>query len=195
MVIDYRDARKEDCPQIAEYINYASDGILDYLFKDNAAGMAVTETLTYGLKNEKGDDSYKSVIVAEYQQDIIGIVQSYSAIYHRIDDEMGSFFSKEKLGQFKEFYDSKVENSLLINAMFVEPDFRCKGIGTKLLSLTKARAESLSFDKLSLFVLADNLNAQRVYHSFGFKKVKGIKLKVDVNINHEDEIYLMSSNV
>ena len=190
MDIDYRDARIEDCTQIAEYIDYASDGILECLFKGNAAGMGVAQVLTYGLENEYGYNTYKSVIVAEYQRSIIGIVQSYSSIHHRIDDEMKEFFSKEKLEQFKEFYDSRIENSLLVNAMFVEPTFRCIGIGTKLLSLSRIKAKSLGFDKLSLFVLADNINALRVYSSFGFNKEKEIK-----PVNHNTEILLMSCNV
>lgn len=167
MVIEYRDARKEDCPQIAEYINDASDGILDYIFKDNAAGMTVPQILAYNLEHEERYNSYKSVIVAEYKQELVGIVQSYSPVYHRIDDEMRSFFSKERLMQFQEFHDLRVENSLLIKAMFVEPNFRCQGIGTKFLSLAKAKAESLCIDKLSLDVLADNINTQQVYYPFG----------------------------
>ncbi len=195
MDIKYRNAQKEDCSKIAEYINYASDGILDFLFEDINAGMTVTQILTYGLEDENSHDSYKSVIVAEYGLDIIGTVQSYSSIYHRIDDEMRSFFSKEKLEQFKEFYESGIDNSLLINAMFVNKDFRCKGIGTKFISLTKTKAKSLGFDKLSLFVLADNLNAQKVYYSNGFKIAKEIKLKKAAKFNHKSEIYLMNCDI
>jgi GNAT superfamily N-acetyltransferase len=190
MDIKYRNAQKKDCSKVAEYINYASDGVLDFLFEDTVGGMTVAQILTYGLEDENGHNSYKSVIVAEYNLDIIGIIQSYSSKYHRIDDEMRSFFPKEKLEQFKEFYESRIDNSLLINAMFVNKDFRCKGIGTRFISLAKTKAESLGFDKLSLFVLTDNLNAQKVYHSNGFKIVKEIKLKDTVKINHKGEMYL-----
>lgn len=120
MDIQYRDGQKEDCLKIAEYIDYASDGVLDFLFKDIVGGMTVTQILTCGLENEHGHDSYKSVIVAEYKLDLIGIVQSYSSIFHRIDDEMRSFFSKEKLEQCKELYESRVDDSLFINARIVK---------------------------------------------------------------------------
>ena len=88
MEIKYRDAQKRDCSKIAEYINYASDGVLDYLFKDTVPGMTVTQILTYNLESEKGYDSYKSVIVAEDNLDIIGMIQYYSSVYHRIDEEI-----------------------------------------------------------------------------------------------------------
>ena len=135
MGIKYRDAQKKDCPKVAEYINSASAGVLDYLFKDTVPGMAVAQILAYNLENEKGYDSYKSVIVAEDNLDIIGMIQSYSSVYHRIDEEMRSFFPEEKLEHFKEFYESGMDNSLLINAMFVHIDYRCKGIGTRFISL------------------------------------------------------------
>ena len=195
MGIKYRDAQKKDCSKVAEYINSASAGVLDYLFKDTVPGMAVAQILAYNLENEKGYDSYKSVIVAEDNLDIIGMIQSYSSVYHRIDEEMRSFFPEEKLEHFKEFYESGMDNSLLINAMFVHKDYRCKGIGTRFISLAEEKAESLGFDNLSLFVLADNLNAQKVYQSNGFKIVKEIKLKNSVSINHTDRIYLMVCDI
>lgn len=157
--------------------------------------MTVTQILTYNLESEKGYDSYKSVIVAEDNLDIIGMIQSYSSVYHRIDEEMRSFFPEEKLEQFKEFYESKIDNSLLINSMFVHEDYRCKGIGTRFISLAKEKGKSLDFDTLSLFVLADNLNAQKVYQSNGFKISKEIKLKNSVGINHTDGIYLMVCDI
>lgn len=195
MDIKYRNAQKEDCSKIAQYINYASDGLLDFLFEDNAGGMTTTQILNYGLENEDGYDSYKSVIVAEYNLDVIGIVQAYSSMHHKIDEEMRIFFSKEKLEQFKEFYESRVDNSFLINAMFVNEDFRRKGIGAKFISLTKIKAKSLGFDKLSLFVLADNISAQKVYQVNGFKKVKEIQLEGNININYKGQIYLMSCDI
>lgn len=195
MEIKYRDAQKEDCSKVAEYINLASDGVVDYLFKDIVPGMTVAQILTYNLENENGYDSYKSVIVAEDNLDIIGMIQFYSSVYHRIDEEMRSFFPEERLEQFKEFYESRIDNSLLINAMFVHKDYRCKGIGTRFISLAEEKAKSLGFDNLSLLVLADNLNAQRVYQSNGFKIAKEIKLKNSVSINHTDGIYLMVCDI
>ncbi|WP_347490367.1 hypothetical protein ABDB91_04120 [Desulfoscipio sp. XC116] len=49
MNIKYRDAQKKDCSKVAEYINYASDGVLDFLFEGTVGGMTVTQILTHGL--------------------------------------------------------------------------------------------------------------------------------------------------
>ena len=195
MNIKYREAQKEDCPLLAEYIYYASDGVLEYLFKDIIPGMTVTQLLTHGLQDEKKYNSYKDVIVAEHNQKIVGMIQSYSTIYHRIDDEMKSFVPSERLEQFKEFYNTKVDHSLLINTMFVDEKFRRKGIGTAFISLAREKAKSLDFDTLSLYVLSDNVTAQKVYYYNGFKVIKEIDFKDAAIINHKGGIYLMSYDI
>lgn len=195
MDIVYRNAHINDCPMLAEYIYYASDGVLDYLFKDTIPDLTVTQLLTFGLEDEQRYNSYKGVIVAEYNQKIIGMIQAYSNIHHEIDDEMRSFIPGERLEQFKEFYDSRVDNSLLINAMYVDEKFRRKGIANQLISMVKEEARSLGFDKLSLLVLSDNISAQKLYDSNGFKTVKEIVFNDSVKINHEARVYLMACDI
>ena len=195
MDITYRDAQKQDCPRIAEYIYYASDGILDFLFESVLGGMTVPQILTHGLENEDRYESYKSVTVAEYGPDIVGIVQAYPSVHHRIDDGMRSFFSAKKLELFREFYESRVEDSLQINAMFGDERFRRRGIGTRMIALAGERAKSLALDKLSLFVLADNLNAQKVYRANGFKTIKEIGLEDAAGPSRGRRVYLMSRHI
>lgn len=195
MNIHYLDAKKNDCPLLAEYIYYASDGVLDYLFKDIMPDMTVTQLLTHGLQDEKSYNSYKNVTVAEYNHKIVGMIQPYSYIHHRIHDEMKSFLPEERLEQFKEFFNSRVDNSLFINALFVDEKFRRKGIGTAFISLAREKAKSLDFDKLSLFVLSDNVTAQKLYHSNGFKIMKKIDFKDAAKINHKGGFYLMACNI
>lgn len=195
MDFTYRNAHKKDCPILAEYIYYASDGVLDYLFKDTIPDITVTQLLTFGLEDEQRYNSYKSVIVTEHHQKIIGAIQAYSNIYHKIDDEMRSFIPGERLQKFEEFYDSRVENSLLINAMYVDKEFRRKGIANKLLAMVREEAGNMGFDKLSLFVLADNIPAQKLYHSNGFKTVKEIAFQNSEKLNLEGGFLLMACNI
>jgi GNAT superfamily N-acetyltransferase len=134
MDIEYREARKKDCPIMAEYIYSASDGLLDYLFEGIIPGMTVAQLLTHGLEDE---NRYNSV--------------------HK--------------------------------------EFRYKGIGATFISLAKSKAESLDFQKLSLFVLADNITARKVYHSNGFKIIKEIGFKDEAKINHEGGFYSMACDI
>ena len=195
MDIVYRNAQNNDCPMLAEFIYNASDGVLDYLFKDTIPDLTVTQLLTFGLADEQRYNSYKGVMVAEDDHSIIGMIQAYSNMHHKIDDEMRSIIPGERLEQFKEFYDSRVDNSLLINAMYVDEKFRRKGIANKLISMVKEEARSMGFDKLSLFVLADNMPAQKLYHSNGFKSVKEIAFNDSAIINHEGGFNLMVCDI
>ncbi|MEQ8176025.1 MAG: GNAT family N-acetyltransferase [Syntrophomonadaceae bacterium] len=192
MVITYRSAQNNDCPILAEYIYFASDGVLDYLFKDTIADITVTQLLTFGLEDEQRYNSYKGIVVAEHNQQIVGIIQAYSNIHHQIDDEMRYFIPGERLDQFREFYDSRVDNSLLINAIYVDEKFRRQGIANQLISMVREEASSLDFDELSLFVFSDNIPAQKLYYSNGFKTVKEIAFNDSVKINHEGVIHLMA---
>lgn len=136
-----------------------------------------------------------TLIVAEHYQETIGAIQAYSNIYHKIDDEMRSFIPGERLQEFEEFYDSRVENSLLINAMYVDEEFRRKGIANKLLAMVREEAGAMGFDKLSLFVLADNIPAQKLYLSNGFKTVKEIAFHDSEKLNFEGGFLLMACNI
>lgn len=196
MDVRYRDARVEECPRVAKYIRDASDGMLDFLFDGNAGGLSATEVLTFGLGDESRHDSYRSVAVAARgpdAADLVGVVQFYPAAFHRIDEEMRSFLPGEKLSLFEEFYRSGVEDSLLVNAMFVDASYRRRGIGTKLLSLAAERARSLGLGKLSLFVLAHNTGAQRVYRANGFRLAKEIRLPGDIGLGRG--IHLMDCKI
>jgi ribosomal protein S18 acetylase RimI-like enzyme len=53
--------------------------------------------------------------------------------------------------------------------------FRAKGIGTKLIALTKQKAKKAGFKALSLMVLADNTDAQRLYARCGFETAEAVK--------------------
>ena len=108
---------------------------------------------------------------------------------------MRSFIPGERLEQLKEFYDSRIDNSFLINAMYVDEKFRRKGIANQLMAMVREEARSLGFDKLSLFVLSDNTPAQKLYHSNGFKTVKEIAFNDSAKVNHEGGFTLMACDI
>lgn len=195
MDITYRKAQHSDCSVVADYIYHASDGLLDYLFKDAIPDMTVGQLLTFGLEDLERHNSYKGVIVAECNHEVIGMLQAYSTIHHQIDDEMRAIIPGEKLEQLNEFYNSRVDNSLLINAMYVDERFRRQGIASQLISIAREEARTLGFDKLSLFVLGDNIPAQKLYESTGFKTVKEIAFNDAAKINHTGGIDLMACDI
>ena len=195
MEVSYRNARKEDCTVLASLVNAASEGIIEYLFHDLIPGMAPVQIVAHNLSAEDSFYSYKNSIIAEYNQNPIGVSLSYPSSFHQITEEMKNFLPEDRLERFKSFYASRVEDSLFINALCVDEQFRGKGIGTRLISLTKHKAGENGFNALSLMVLADNADAQRLYARCGFKTVKAVTLKPHDLIPHEGGCLLLKCEI
>ncbi|UCE07673.1 MAG: GNAT family N-acetyltransferase [bacterium] len=195
MEISYRNGRKEDCTVLAKLVNIASEGVIEYLFHDLIPDMTPVQMVAHNLGTENSYYSYENAIVAEYDQNLIGVSLSYPSHFHQITEEMKNFLPEDRLEHFKSFYSSRVEDSLFLNALCVDERFRGKGIGTKLISLTKKKAKESSFKALSLMVLADNKDAQRLYSRCGFKIAEAVELKSHELIPHEGGCLLMKCEI
>lgn len=191
MDIFYRDGKKEDCAALAELINIASEGAIDYLFHDLIPGMAPVQLVAHNLESAESYYSYENAIVAEYRQKPVGVSLSFPSHYHQITEELEKFLPKERLEHFRHFFTARVENSLFLDALCVDAQLRGKGIGSKLLALTKTKAIDSGFNALSLMVFADNKEAQRLYVRCGFKVEQEVKLNSDERIPHEGGCLLM----
>ena len=52
MGIKYRLGKKEDSRKIAELINIASDGVVEFLFHDLVPGMSPVQVVAHNLEND-----------------------------------------------------------------------------------------------------------------------------------------------
>ncbi|MDF2636500.1 MAG: GCN5-related N-acetyltransferase [Pelosinus sp.] len=195
MEILYRTGKQEDSLSIAEGIDRASGGIVDFLFHDLVGQYTPAQVMAKSIEERQGTDSYENAIVAEYQDNIIGVVYSYSAKFHGITDSTRSFFPGDRLAFLKDFYNSRVEDSWFLDSIYVDEEFRGAGIGSKLIQLTKQRAKDNGLTKLSLMVMADNAVARRTYERNGFGIVKHIDVQEHPLIPHKGGIYLLVSNL
>jgi len=184
MTFTYRPAEKKDSMRLAELINIASDGVVAYLFHDLIPGMTPVQVVAHNLENDNYPHSYKSAIVAEDENNLVGMVLSYPSSYHKITNEMRAFFPAERLERFEDFYSSRVENSLFLDALGVDASHRRQGIGTRLVELTKEMAQKKRYALISLIVFADNSPALALYKFLGFEAVQEIKLEGNEFIPH-----------
>ena len=111
MTFKYRPAEKEDSAKLAELINIASDGVVEYLFHDLVPGMTPVQVVAYNLENDNYPHSYRSAVVAAEETDVIGIALSFPSSYHKITDEMRRFFPADRLEHLSHFFSSRIENS------------------------------------------------------------------------------------
>ncbi len=194
MKVIYREGNKEDSSRIAELDNIASDGAIEFLFHDLVPDMTPVEIVASNLENDSYPHSYRSSIVAEYDGAIIGMSLSFPGKYHKITEEMKSFSPHDRIDHFKHFFSAPLEESYFLDALCVDDLYKRKGIGGKLIDLTKTKAGNEGYESLSLLVFADNINAQHMYKNNGFKVIKKIELNPHELMPHEGGCLLMKAN-
>lgn len=195
MGIKFRPGEKEDSGKIAELIDTASDGVVEYLFHDLIPGMSPVQVVAHNLENDNYPHTYKSTFVAYDGDDLVGMALSYPSSYYKITDEMRIFFPTDRLEHLSHFYSSRIENSWFLDALCVIESHRRRGIGKKLISLTKETAIENGYNVLSLIVFADNALAMPVYQHNGFEVVQRVELRGNEFIKHEGGCLLMKCEI
>ncbi len=195
MLLSYKSGEKTDSLRIAELINLASDGVVEFLFHDLIPGMTPVQIIAHNLDKDSYPYSYKSATVAEDEDNVIGMTLSYPSKYHKITKEMKDFFPKERIEHLKDFYSSSVPNSWFLDALGVDEIYRRKGIGKRLIGLAIERAKANGYGMLSLIAFADNEPAFGLYRKFGFQVVKRIDLKGNEYIPHHDGCLLLKCDL
>ncbi|WP_378954044.1 GNAT family N-acetyltransferase [Pelosinus sp. sgz500959] len=195
MNILYRKGKIEDCSKIAEGIDRASGGIVAFLFHDLFNDSSAADVMADFLRDGVGYESYENAIVAECEGEIVGIVYSYPSKHHGITDEAREFFPQDRLDFLGDFFNSRVENSLFLDSIYVDEKFRGQGVGSKLIALTKEKAKENGYQQLSLMVMNENITARRAYERNQFQIVKHIDVKEHPLIPNKGGIYLLVSDV
>jgi ribosomal protein S18 acetylase RimI-like enzyme len=192
MNIIYRPGRIEDCSSLAEFVDTASDGVVEFLFHDLIPDQTPVQIVALNLSEDRDHHTFRDAIVAQSEQKVIGMSLSYPSHFHRISNGMRNFLPPDRLKHVENIFNSGVQNSLYLDTLCVDQEFRGKGVGSKLISLTRKKAGDHGIDTLSLIVLADNTDAQKLYKRLGFETVCHIEMDSHELIPHEGGAFLMA---
>ena len=173
----------------------ASDGVVEYLFHDLVPGMEAVQVIAYNLENDNYPHSYRSTIGAVDENSVVGMALSYPSHYHKITANMRNFLPVDRIEHLQNFYTSRVEDTWYLDALGVVESHRRRGIGEKLISMTKQTALDNGYDALSLIVFADNRLAIPVYERTGFQVVRKVNLGRNELIDHKDGCLLMKCEI
>lgn len=190
--IHFRKGRVEDCYRIAELDDMASGGAIDYLFHDLIPGLTPVQIVAQNFERDEYPFTYKSAIVAQHRNEVVGFALSFPAEFHTITDEMRRFFPPERLLHFKDFFSTRMEGSYYLDGLAVIPEHQGHGIGRGLIDRTKEKSLKEGYTNLSLIVFADNLDAIRLYERNGFQIVRPIELNPHDRIPHHGGCLLMN---
>ena len=165
MNINIRKAHKEEAQQIAELFMLAWP--VDEILESNAISYdQLYESITLIAGGEDTIYSYENTLVAEIDGKVVGAMCAYDgADYQRLKQPIvntlgpDSGFAKLKETEAGEFY---------LDSVGVLPEFRGRGIASRLFEAQCERAASLGHEVAGLIVDVDKPQAEALYARLGF---------------------------
>ncbi len=165
MNISIRGAEKSDCRRIAELYRISSDGVSEYVWTKSAApGEDILDVGRRRYEREDTPFSYRNCKLVVHDGRVIGMSVAFPMVVdpdHRESDPVLAPFSM-----------LEEDRSWYLCGMAVEPEWRGRGIGTRLLAEAEADCRRHGLDRLSLVVFDQNAGAKRLYERAGFREVR-----------------------
>jgi ribosomal protein S18 acetylase RimI-like enzyme len=159
-----RPARREDAPDLARLADMAGEGLPSYLWAKTAEpGETAFEVGVRRALRDEGAFSWRNAAIAELDGRVAGalVIYGIGAVPEPLDEQPPMFRPLQAL-------ENRALGSLYVNVLATYPDFRRRGIGSRLLAEAERRAGARD---LSLIVADRNLTARRLYEGFGFVEV------------------------
>jgi len=161
----FRPARRRDCAAIAALYRISSDGVADYIWT-RLAGPG-EDILAVGRRRYEREDSvfsYRNCTLVEVDGGIAGMVVAFP-----MHTDPGYVEADPVLAPYSRL---EQDNSYYICGMALFPEYRGRGIGSRLLALAEEHGRADGFGTVSLIVFEQNTGALRLYLRAGFREVK-----------------------
>ncbi len=170
--VSYRSAKKEDAPLIAQVLAMAfgEECSENYLGEDY---LHVFEDIA---KSEDSLYSFKNTIVAEVEGMPVGAVCGYDGAQSPALRRNTLSLIKEKTGREAHIEKETQEDEFYIDSLGILPQFRGKGLGSKLLLQMRDMAFSQGHPLVGLLVDENNTKAKELYEKLGFKQKESTSL-------------------
>lgn len=174
--ISYRYAAPEDSAQVASYICLAGDGLYEFLLDDLIPGFTSMEILKWTVGVLASPLSYKNCFVAVDCRDdqIAGVINLFPADLLR--EQSHALINTQRWRFLEPVFKRQDWGSLFINSLAVGRQWRKSGIGGRLLDHASEQAKSEGYDRVSLHVWSENLNAVSFYEKRGFTIMDKVSL-------------------
>ncbi|MGB5212457.1 MAG: GNAT family N-acetyltransferase [Anderseniella sp.] len=193
--ISYRYATSEDSAAVASYICLAGDGLYEFLLDDLIPGFTSTEILKWTVGVLASPLSYKNCFVAvdSGTNQIAGVINLFPAdLLHEQNHEL---INTQRWRFLEPVFNLWDQGSLFVNSLAVGRQWRQCGIGGRLLDHAYERAKSDGYDRVSLHVWSDNLNAISFYEKRGFTILDRVALPAHPQLPDKSGSILMSRKV
>ncbi len=179
-----RAARKEECRRIAELYRISSDGVADYIWTKMAApGEHILDVGQRRYEQEDTAFSYRNCRIVEVAGAAVGMLSAFPMIvdpnYVEPDPVLVPYSVLEE------------DQSYYVCGVALDPPFRGRGLGTRLMREAEKSCRTLGYEKLSLVVFEQNVGAKRLYDRLGYKETAHHPIVPHPLIRHTGDALLM----
>jgi ribosomal protein S18 acetylase RimI-like enzyme len=190
--VTFRDARREDARAIAELFRISSEGVADYVWttlQDGYPGLSLVEIGERRYQRENTDFSYQNCLMVETEGAVVGMMHSYAMpdTLEPLPDDLDPVLRPAA--------ELEIPGSLYISGLALQPDFRNRGVGTRLLGQAYERARGMGLGQVSLLVFEANEGAVRLYRRHGFREVDRRTLVPHPLIHCTGDVLLFATDV
>jgi GNAT superfamily N-acetyltransferase len=175
-----RAATRADCGDIARLFLIASDGLAAYIWsRMDMPGLSLEEVGRRRYEREGVAFSYRNCLIAEAKGAVMGML-------HAFPMERPEAPSEEPDPVLRPYSELEDYGSLYISGIALFPEYRGRGIGTRLLQAAGTRARELGLSRLSLICFERNTRAMALYGRFGFSEIDRRRLVPHPSLKYRD---------
>lgn len=160
----FRDGTIEDANALAELINFAGEGMPLYLWEKMAEeGETAWDVGRRRARREEGGFSYRNAIVADVDGEVVACLIGYVIPDEpvAIDDSMPAMFVP------LQELENLAPSTWYVNVLAAYPQFRGRGIGTRLIGVAEDKAREAGCKGISIIVADTNNGARKLYERCG----------------------------
>lgn len=183
MSFEFRFGQEADAPIVADFVAKAGDGLFESLLDGIVPGVGSREFVRMAVNTSDSPLHYANAVIAEEEGRIAGMALCYPSAEYGLHPVLRNLVPNRRLEPLKALFDSKVEDSLYLNSLYVAEHARNAGLGRLLVEFCLDLAVEQGLSALSLHAWADNDAALRIYFALRFEEVE----KVPVSLRNKPE--------
>ena len=182
----FRDAEKSDARDIAALYRLAAGGVADVVWDGlREDDEDIIDTGARRFAREGEDFSYQNCAMAEYRGRPVGLLHAFAL------QSDPNFDPAEVDPVLRPYAELEQGDSYYIGGIALKPDFRGRGMGTKMLRLAELRAMTRGFVRMSLIAFEANKKAVKLYERLGYRTTDSRDIVAHPLIEYEGRALLM----
>lgn len=191
----FRRARPEDAPVLAEFINFAGEGLPLYLWTKMARpGETPWDVGRMRARREEGGFSYRNALVMECGGEVVAGLVGYLLPDRPEAPEAPDYDTLPAMFVPAQELENLAPGTWYLNALATCPEFRGRGYGARLLALAERLAKDQGAKGVSIIVSDANSGARRLYRRCGYRETaKRPMVKEEWENPGEDWLLLVKS--